>query len=214
LDTEVNLELDRIRSLAGGSAEQLLSAANTFRELGEGSRAVSAAQAAMNAGARRDARLYRLLYPSTFLDVVGIEASLYNLDLDLIAGLIRQESLFNPAATSPVGARGLMQVMPALGSQLAQSFNFPLWDPVLLWQPDVNARLGVRHFSDLVRSQAHVYHVLASYNAGANRVERWLTKRGSEDPEVFVDRIPFVETRDYVRIVARNSETYKGLYER
>jgi soluble lytic murein transglycosylase len=107
-----------------------------------------------------------------------------------------------------------MQVMPALGAELSQSFRFPMWDPVLLWQPDVNARMGVRHFADLVASQKHVYHVLASYNAGVNRVARWLAKRGAEDPEVFVERIPFVETRDYVRIVVRNSETYRAMYGR
>jgi soluble lytic murein transglycosylase len=148
------------------------------------------------------------------MEMVSVEAAQYDLDINLLAGLIRQESLFNPAATSPAGARGLMQVMPAVGGDLARSFGFQLWDPVLLWQPDVNARLGVKHFADLVNSQAHIFHVLAAYNAGSNRVDRWLIKHGASDPEVFVERIPFVETRDYVRIVARNSQMYGALYPR
>jgi soluble lytic murein transglycosylase len=214
LDTEVALELDRIRALAGSDAEQLLTAANTLRALGYGSRAIQAAQVAQSRGARPDARLYRLIYPDPFMDMVSVEAAQYGLNVNLLAGLIRQESLFNPSATSPAGARGLMQVMPALGGQLAHSFGFRQWDPVLLWQPDVNARLGVKHLADLLGSQAHVFHVLASYNAGANRVERWLAKHGADDPEVFVERIPFVETRDYVRIVSRNGRVYRELYGR
>ncbi len=211
---ELSLELDRIRVVAGMDAEQLLSAANSLRLLGEGSRAVSLAQLAQSRGARRDARLYRLLYPAAHLDMVRAEAAQHGLDMDLVAGLIRQESLFNPAATSPAGARGLMQIMPAVGGDLARAAGFPVWDPVLLYQPDVNARLGVQHFADLITSQKHVFHVLASYNAGASRVERWLTKAGTDDPEVFVERIPYVETRDYVRILIRNRESYRALYRR
>jgi soluble lytic murein transglycosylase len=214
LDAEVGMELDRIRTLAGNDPEQLLSAAHTLRTLGYGARAISLAQQAQASGAVRDARLFRLLYPDTYVDLVGVEAGQYALDVDMLAGLIRQESLFNPSATSPAGARGLMQVMPEVGGTLAREFGFPVWDPVLLWQPDVNARLGVRHFADLVRSQQHIYHVLAAYNAGASRVERWLAKGGTDDPEVFVERIPFVETRDYVRIVSRNREIYRALYRR
>jgi soluble lytic murein transglycosylase len=192
----------------------ILSAANTLRSLGEGNRALALAQLAQTRGAPRDARLYKLLYPAAFLEMIAAEAEQYGVDINILSGLIRQESLFNPAATSPAGARGLMQVMPAVGGDIARAFSFPLWDPVLLWQPDVNARLGVRHFADLLASQDHLYHVLASYNAGANRVTRWLTKTGTADPEVFVDRIPFVETRDYVRIVTRNREMYRALYPR
>jgi soluble lytic murein transglycosylase len=54
--------------------------------------------------------------------------------------------------------------------------------------------------------------VLAAYNAGESRVERWARKRGTSDPELFVERIPYVETRDYVRIVLRNVELYRQLY--
>jgi soluble lytic murein transglycosylase len=54
--------------------------------------------------------------------------------------------------------------------------------------------------------------VLAAYNAGVSRVERWVAKAGMDDPEVFAERIPFVETRDYVRIVQRNRDLYRVLY--
>jgi soluble lytic murein transglycosylase len=214
LEDELVLELERIRAVAGPDAEATLAAANLARELGYGARAISLAQLAQSRGASRDARLFRLLYPNAYSGLVGAEAEPHGMDADLLAGLIRQESLFNPAATSPAGARGLMQIMPAVGSTLARELAFPVWDPALLWQPDVSARLGVQHFADLLGTQQHPFHVLAAYNAGANRVERWLTKQGMADPEVFVERIPFVETRDYVRIVWRNRAIYQALYRR
>ena len=106
-----------------------------------------------------------------------------------------------------------MQVMPDVGRTLARSLDFPLWDPVLLYQADVNAKLGTRHLADLFRQYDQLPHILAAYNAGGSRVQRWRTKAGVEDPEMFTERIPYVETRDYVRIVLRNRDLYRALYD-
>ena len=63
------------------------------------------------------------------------------------------------------------------------------------------------------KQQTHsLPHILAAYNAGASRVERWKTKAGVDDPEMFTERIPYVETRDYVRSVQRNRDLYRALY--
>ena len=129
-----------------------------------------------------------------------------------MAALIRQESIFNPVATSPAGARGLMQIMPAVGRLLARSAAFPLWDPVLLYQPDVNLELGTRHLAELVRRYPQAVRSLAAYNAGAPRVELWAAKVGMADEELFAERIPYRETRDYVRIIQRNEDMYRALY--
>jgi soluble lytic murein transglycosylase len=107
---------------------------------------------------------------------------------------------------------GMMQLMPNVARQLAKSQNFPLWDRALLFQPDVNVQLGVIHFAGLLRRYDHVEYALAAYNAGGSRVARWRTKSGAADPEIFVERIPYVETRDYVRIVLRNRALYRALY--
>ena len=106
-----------------------------------------------------------------------------------------------------------MQVMPSLGQALARSLRFPAWDPALLYEPDVNIQLGAIHLRDLDRTYSEVVHLLAAYNAGGSRVTRWKRKQGVRDPELFVERIPFVETRDYVRIVLRNQELYRSLYD-
>jgi soluble lytic murein transglycosylase len=146
------------------------------------------------------------------VDALLAEATEQNLDPTFVAALIRQESSFNPGATSPAGARGLAQVMPDLGERLAKELNYPVWDPVLLYQPDVSIQLGAFHLRELVSRYDQRAHILAAYNAGSPRVERWSKRIGVEDPEVFAEQISFVETRDYVRIIQRNVEIYRALY--
>jgi soluble lytic murein transglycosylase len=165
-------------------------------------------------GVKADARVYRLVYPVSQREVISAEAKASGIEPALVAALIRQESSFNPRATSRVGARGLMQLMPSVGTAIARSKKLPEWDPVLLYQPDVNVTLGVSHLKGLIgRYRGDLVRVFAAYNAGDSRVTRWNRKAGVEDPEVFVERIPYEETRDYVRILLRNREIYRTLYE-
>ena len=89
-----------------------------------------------------------------------------------------------------------------------------MWEDALLYQPDVNVQLGTAHLAALERQYDALPHVLAAYNAGGSRVTRWRRKGGVEsDPELFAERIPYDETRDYVRIVERNRAIYDALYE-
>ena len=183
-----------------------------MRARGRASRAVALTWRALNRGALRDARTFRLLYPVTGLAALESFTREQRLDPAFVAALIRQESIFNPAATSPAGARGLMQIMPAVGRRLARGAAFPLWDPVLLYQPDVNLELGTRHLAELLRRYPQEVRALAAYNAGATRVELWSSKIGMGDEELFAERIPYRETRDYVRIIQRNESMYRALY--
>jgi soluble lytic murein transglycosylase len=127
--------------------------------------------------------------------------------------LIRQESSFNPRALSAAGARGLMQVLPSVGAEVSRSLDFPLWNPALLFDADANLQLGTSHLASFIKQYGALPRVLAAYNAGGSRVSRWSTRAGVDDPEIFAERIPFVETRDYVRLVQRNQAIYKILYE-
>jgi soluble lytic murein transglycosylase len=140
------------------------------------------------------------------------QARARSIDPTLVAAIIRQESSFNPRAVSVAGARGLMQVMPSVGQQIARSLGYPLWDAGLLFDPDANLELGVTHLASSIRQYPDIVRVLAAYNAGGSRVTRWSAKAGTQDPEVFAERISFTETRDYVRIVQRNAELYRALY--
>ena len=161
----------------------------------------------------RDARAYRLAYPVLERELIGAEAKRARIDPALVAALIRQESSFNPRATSAPGARGLMQVMPSVGAALARARKIAPWDPVLLYQPDVNVILGTTHLAGFLGQYPAPEYALAAYNAGPGRVSTWRKKAGVSDPLLFVERIPFVETRDYVRIVLRNRALYEALYE-
>jgi soluble lytic murein transglycosylase len=153
------------------------------------------------------------------------EATAARLDPALVAALIRQESRWNPRATSAAGARGLMQVMPAVGSAVARSLGIVAWDPVLLYQPEVNLAIGTRHLRAFLSEYgvgpsgaaaapgwSGLARALAAYNAGQSRVARWSVRLGVEDPELFIERIPFPETRDYVRVVLRDVDLYRALY--
>jgi len=120
---------------------------------------------------------------------------------------------FNPRATSPVGARGLMQLMPDVGRAIARSRGIRNLETERLYDPGLNIQLGTIHLAGLFRGNREVVHILAAYNAGESRVTRWLKKAGASDPEMFTERIPYVETRDYVRSVVRNRAFYRILYD-
>ncbi|HEU4584517.1 MAG TPA: transglycosylase SLT domain-containing protein [Gemmatimonadaceae bacterium] len=212
MDPEAELEYAYAQEHAGSSADSILATAAAFRAHGLASRGISLAQRALALGAAADARAYRLLYPVSLDAALGAEAAINGLDPSLVAALIRQESRFNPRATSPVGARGLMQIMPRVGHTIANGLDFPAWDAALLYQPDVSLQLGTSHLADLLSGYSDDGRALAAYNAGKSRVERWSEKRGTDDPELFVERIPYRETRDYVRIIQRNRELYANLY--
>jgi soluble lytic murein transglycosylase len=133
----------------------------------------------------------------------------------LAAALVKQESNFTADAVSPAGARGLMQVMPEVGRSLWSSRDAAArgaWSAERLFDPEVNLALGMRHLRAALRTWPHPAYALAAYNAGGSRVRRWRAAAGGDDPELFVERIPFEETRDYVRIVLRGRDLYRVLY--
>ncbi|NNG16847.1 MAG: transglycosylase SLT domain-containing protein [Gemmatimonadales bacterium] len=212
LSREARLEENAIVEAARDSADMTLAVAEGLSSIGNVSRAIRLAWRAVDLGAKMDGRTLRLLYPVLQRDGILALAREHGVEPALIAGLIRQESAFDPSATSRAGARGLMQIMPDVGRRVARAEGFPFWDPVLLYQPDVSLQLGVTHLRDLLRRSSDLPHVLAAYNAGTSRLDRWLMRPGADDLEVFIERIPFRETRGYVRAVLRNRDVYRLLY--
>jgi soluble lytic murein transglycosylase len=213
LGFEARLERDHVARTAERSIPSLAEAARAFATRGHSERALRLAQRARDRGAPLDGRLARLLYPLPVANELELEAQRLAVDPLLAAGLIRQESGFDPAARSVADARGLMQVMPPLGATFAARERIADWDPVLLFQPDLNIHFGLAHLAGVLGRYDRVEHALAAYNAGGTPVRGWLALTGtSADPEVFIERIPYVETRDYVRIVLRNREIYRILY--
>jgi soluble lytic murein transglycosylase len=166
-----------------------------------------------NAGVAADPRLARILYPFPFREMVAAEARERGLDPFLAAAVIRQESSFKPRALSRVGAMGLMQVMPATASGLAAGEGIGGWNRDLLFNPEINVHLGTRFLSsELRRWDGDLPLAFIAYNAGPARAARWRAFPEFRDRELFIERIPFEETRDYVKILTRNMAIYRGLY--
>jgi peptidoglycan lytic transglycosylase len=133
------------------------------------------------------------------------------LDPMLVAGLIHQESAFDPKAVSSANAMGLMQLLPSTARGLArqQRLRYSL---TRLTQPDYNVRLGTAYLAKLRQQFTNTEQVLAAYNAGENRVAQWTAGQTYREPAEFVESIPFTQTRDYVEIVERNAAIYRRLY--
>lgn len=211
MDVEARFEYDALEERAAASPARMLATAAALRDRGQTTRSIRIANRLLRGG-MNDARVYRLVYPLVDRDELVARSRERRLDPALVAGLIRQESNFYPRAVSAAGARGLMQVMPPVGRQIARRLRFPVWDPRLLFDADANLQLGTAHLAASLKEYDSRERALAAYNAGGSRVERWSTKLGADQPELFTERIPFAETRDYVRIVQRNAELYRALY--
>jgi soluble lytic murein transglycosylase len=215
MDVEERHEYESIEAQATG--DSILSAGAALLERGEVTRAIRlgwrmVARRGADSASATDPRGYALIYPLLREVDLLARARANNLDPALVAGVIRQESSWNPRAVSRAGARGLMQIMPPVGQAIARSKGYPMWDPALLFDPGVSLELGTAHLRAALSSERGLPRALAAYNAGGSRVRRWIRRAGANDPELFVERIPFVETRDYVRIVMRNTEMYRALH--
>lgn len=158
-------------------------------------------------------RLLRIIYPFPYRDLIVAEARERGMDPYLVAGLIRQESMFTAAIKSPAGAIGLMQIMPATGRALARSAGIETFALELLERPEINVHLGVRYMAELMGQYGdRMISMLAAYNAGPHRVSRWSAFPEYRDEELFAERIPYAETRNYVKIVQQNARVYEALY--
>ncbi len=207
------LERERARRHFPLAGAGLYGVAETLHDRGQTVEAVRLGREIRRGTDGWNERLLRIVYPLPHGERIVQAARDRGLDPFLVAGLIRQESLFNTDARSVAGAIGLMQVMPRTGRELARRDGLAGFATRQLRDPDVNLRLGTLFFFNLLEQHGGaVVYALAAYNAGPSRVARW--KAGDErlDPDLFAERIPFAETRDYVRIVQQNARIYAELY--
>jgi soluble lytic murein transglycosylase len=150
----------------------------------------------------------KMYYPMKYMDAILKYSRKNQLDPYLVMGLIHQESYFNPKARSPVGATGLMQLMPPTAKELARRLH----SSANVEDPEVNIRLGTFHFRQLVDMFGGVVQLaVASYNAGQGNVLRWRRAAGRKPLDEFIESIPFPETRNYVKRVTMLSASYRRL---
>ena len=153
----------------------------------------------------------RARFKLDYTDLIRAYSAEYDLEPSLVAGVIYTESGFNPEAVSRVGARGLMQIMPDTGREIAAALGEP-FDEERLFDPDVSIRYGCYYLREqLDRFDQNVAVTLAAYNAGPHRASLWLSEYGL-DSRGRIAYIPFGETSRYVDKVLQAQENYAALY--
>lgn len=157
--------------------------------------------------------IWDVFYPLKWWSNIKDEAKRHNLDPYQIAGLIRQETVFNHMARSRANALGVMQLLPSTAKAVARSTNVGSITSNDLFTPNLNIQLGVTYVKQLQSEFGRFEYVAAAYNGGETRVRRWLREWPSMDIEDWVEAIPLSETRLYVQGVYRNSRIYQRLYD-
>jgi soluble lytic murein transglycosylase-like protein len=207
-------ELSR-RERAGESQQRLLSLATGLNENGwtwQGTRIASQVRAAR--GGLWSEPLLRAIYPLIYAPVLRRVAREERLDPSLVAAVIRRESQFDRDVQSPVGATGLMQLMPATAAETARRVALPEFRQEQVRVPEINMTLGARYLRDMLdRYGGSVTPALISYNAGPHRYVRWREyPEFQADAELMIERIPFSETRIYVKTIMAYRYIYRRLW--
>jgi soluble lytic murein transglycosylase len=215
-DWEFENLADRIRrgSDVDRRRKALLRLAHELNERGFTREGINLGWELRREGAMEDRNLLLAIYPFPYRDIVMAEALERGIDPYLMAGLIRQESAFWVRARSGADARGLMQVLPATGRGLARTAGPEGFRPDdHLYEAEINIHLGMAFFQDMRRRFGpDLPIILSSYNAGPSRAQRWRQYPEARDMPLFVERIPFTETRGYVKNVLANRAIYAWLY--
>lgn len=167
----------------------------------------------------------RLVFPRRYSETIYRYAEKAKVDPDLVMAIIRQESVFNPAAKSPVGALGLMQLMPNTATMEANKITLDYVSESekkqliqqasnlgSLLQAEPNLAIGIHHVKSLLAKYTSPVYVLSAYNASPSAAQRWMNTIPTQDVLAFIERIPYKETRSYVKLVLRNYFYYKRWY--
>jgi soluble lytic murein transglycosylase len=163
-------------------------------------------------------RIISSFYPLKYNDLIIKYSSEYGLDPYLVSALINVESHYNPKAQSHKDAKGLMQVTPQTGKWAAQSLSIDRFDDTMLFNPEINIKIGCWYLYNLSRefdispSNTDYVVLLAAYNGGSGNVRKWLGNREYSMTGTELDKIPFKETDRYVRMVLINYKIYRWLY--
>lgn len=156
---------------------------------------------------------WEFAYPKAFSSYVDKYSKDFSVPNELVWGIMRAESQYRKDAISPVGALGLMQVMPFTGYRVANLLGDKDFQPRQLLEPSAAIKMGSRYLARLmVKFDNTIPLVAAGYNAGPHRVKNWLASFGHLETDEFIEHIPFLETRNYVKKVVSNCYVYSQLY--
>jgi soluble lytic murein transglycosylase len=156
-----------------------------------------------------------LRFPLNYAREIQNHASSQQVDPALIFGLLRQESAFDETADSAVGAKGLMQVMPNTAKEIASQLKQVWQRDSSLFNPNLNIQYGSFYYKKLLEEfDQHPVLATAAYNAGPKKVKRWLPKHQALPADIWIELIPYKETRDYVSSVLQYSLIYQARLQR
>ena len=213
LEQAATAEINRLREVARMSKNDMLGLAEGLIARGRTIDGINLGWALRDEGHEWDSRLIRVAFPLPYLDLIRREAMEWGVDPIILAAIIRQESAFKADIVSRAGAIGLMQVMPPTGAQLARVHGPSDFQEAHLASPEVSLHLGAAYFVEMsARYDGVLPLILSAYNAGPTRATRWKQYPEISDLLRFTERIPFVETRGYVKNVRRNLGIYGVLY--
>lgn len=213
LDRGAEAEVSAMRGAANGARGPTLGLAEGLIERGLTIEGINLGWALLRDSGGWDQQLLRVTFPFPYRELVRREAREWGVDPIVLAAIIRQESAFKADIVSRAGAIGLMQLMPPTGAQLARAHGPRPFYEGALTRPEVNLHLGAAFFVEMsARYDDDLPLVLSAYNAGPTRANRWRLFPEASDPLRFTERIPFDETRGYVKSVRRNLGLYRALY--
>ncbi len=158
-------------------------------------------------------RIGCFLYPKDYEVTVKKFAKMYDVPSELVFSVIKAESNYNENAESSKGAVGLMQIMEPTGRWAAEKMGKEEFSKELLYDPVINIEIGCFYLSYLMDLYSgNLENALAAYNAGPKNVDKWLSDKNYSKDGKNISKIPFEETRDYVKKVTRNIKIYDFLY--
>ncbi len=157
--------------------------------------------------------LWEYAYPKAYGESVEKFTKKFQVPQELVWGIMRAESTYRRDAISPVGALGLMQVMPFTGHKIAKLLGDKEFNAPMLLEAETSVKMGSRYLKRLMEGfDDTIPLVAAGYNAGPHRVKAWLASFGNLETDEFIEHIPFLETRNYVKKVMSNAYIYAQLY--
>ncbi|RII25182.1 MAG: lytic transglycosylase [Geobacter sp.] len=210
---EARRELVYARRNAGTKGKTLYGIARLYLEMGNYNGALASVKQVQPEKLDKDTAVtWELLYPFGYREIVAKNAAVCGVDESLVHSIIRAESSYSPTAKSPVGAIGLMQLMPATAKSMSGSKK-GTFTADSLTKPDINIAYGTRHLRDLLQSyDGDQVMAIAAYNGGSGNVNRWRKTFGSLRQDEFVENITYGETREYVKKVLTGAYLYRLLY--
>lgn len=179
-----------------GSIEDVLYACNKFNELKEYRYSVGLA-----VKVPYNEKMHPYLYPLAYLEIIESFAKKYDIDPLIVLSIVREESRFNPEAKSPAGAIGLMQLMPSTAKRFDSILKININNMHDIFDVEKNLKIGIYYLNYLIKEFGSYAYAIAAYNAGEQTVKRWTQNSNYKSVDEFIEDIPYIETKNYVKRV-------------